>query len=137
MFCRICLAETNYTEIDYKVLSAREFPQLESIYNAYCEYKQFESQVPLFVEEFENPLTETIGYYDKETLVAFSLIYLYPSKKSCMAEQFAWNYENKKLKLGYRSIRSECARYKRLGYEYLYLGEIAGYKKELQGFEVT
>lgn len=137
MFCRICLSQTNYKEINYKLLSAENFPVIELIYNQYCEYKKFESLVPLFIEEFENPMTDIIGYYDNDNLVAFSLIYLYPSKKSCMAEQFAWNYHNKKLKLGYRSIRSECARYKRLGYDYLYLGEVTDYKSELQGFEIT
>lgn len=137
MFCRICLSRTDYKEIDYKLLSAEDFPIIESIYNQYCEYKNFKSLVPLFIEEFENPMTDIIGYYDNHNLVAFSLIYLYPSKKSCMAEQFAWNYHNKKLKLGYRSIRSECARYKRLGYDYLYLGEVTDYKSELQGFEIT
>lgn len=137
MFCRIRLQQTRYREIEYKILSSDCFGKLESIYNEYCIYRKFDSLVPLFIEEFENPMTEVLGYYDGNELVAFSLIYLYPSKKSCMAEQFAWNYRNKKLKLGYRSIRSECARYKRLGYDYLYLGESADYKQELQGFELT
>jgi arginyl-tRNA--protein-N-Asp/Glu arginylyltransferase len=54
-----------------------------------------------------------------------------------MADQFAWDYENPKLKLGYKSIRSECARYKRLGYQYYYLGEVCDYKQQLQGFELV
>ena len=112
MFCRICLSKTNYEEIEYQILDHNWFDQLETIYTTYCKIKNFESEVPLFIEEFENPMTDTIGYFENKKLVAFSLIYLYPSKRSCMAEQFAWDYTNPNLKLGYLSIRSECARYK-------------------------
>lgn len=137
MYCRICLAKTSYKEIKYKILTEDYFSQIESIYYWYCEYKNFTNIVPIFIEEIKNPMTDVLGYFDSNKLVAFSLIYLYPSRKSCVAEQFAWNYANEKLKLGYKSIRSECARYKRLGYHYLYLGEQAEYKKELQGFQTT
>ena len=48
-----------------------------------------------------------------------------------------WNYKNPKLKLGYKSIRSECAFYRKKGYEYFILGDDDDkYKKEIQGFEL-
>ena len=50
--------------------------------------------------------------------------------------QFAWDYAKPELKLGHLSLRSECAYYKDLGYEYYYLGEAHKYKSELKGFEI-
>ncbi len=136
MYCRICLKETNYTEISYKVLDVSWFGKMQEIYAQYAKAKNLQSVLPIFLEEVNAANTEIIGYFDNgENLEAFSLIYLYPSQNSCLADQFAWNYNNPRKKLGYRSVRSECARYKRLGFDYLYLGETAPYKQELQGFE--
>jgi len=133
---RIDLSKTNYKELDYVLLDYKNFPLLERIYNVYAEYKNFQSNFPLFPEEILNPYTEILGYYDTDrNISAFSLIYLYPSRHSARAEQFAWTYSNPRDKLGYKSLRSECARYKRLGYRYLYVGEWSKYKAELQGFE--
>lgn len=133
---RIDLKKTNYKELDYALLDHRHFPLLEKVYNSYTKQKNFSSNFPLFIEEVLNPYTEVLGYYNSNgDISAFSLIYLYPSKHSARAEQFAWDYANPKDRLGYKSLRSECARYKRLGYQYLYVGEWAPYKAELQGFE--
>lgn len=137
--CRIDLSKVNYKEIPCEILGPAHYPQALGIYQEYCAYCQFDQHHyhPLWIEDFQSNLIEVLGYYDNEQLVAFSITYLYPSSKSCMADQFAWNYKNPKLKLGYRSIRSECARYKRLGYDYFYLGEISSYKSQLQGFELV
>lgn len=133
---RIALEKTNYRELEYTLLDHTQFPLLEKIYNTYAEYKGFSSNFPLFLEEILNPYTEVLGYYgNNKSISAFSLIYLYPSKYSVRSEQFAWDYANPRDKLGYKSLRSECARYKRLGYQYLHIGEWAPYKAELQGFE--
>lgn len=137
--CRINLSKTNYKEIPYKLLCSNSYKQAVDIYHQYCDYRQFHPHHyhPLWIEDFESAHIDIIGYYDQDRLVAFSIVYLYPSEKSCMADQFAWNYETPSLKLGYKSIRSECARYKRLGYQYYYLGEICEYKQQLQGFELV
>lgn len=136
MYCRVCLADTNYREIPYALLTSDWYREIQLIYKQYATVKQLNSVLPIFLEELEAANTEIIGYFDSNNnLEAFSLIYLYPSQNSCMADQFAWNYKDPAKKLGYRSIRSECARYKRLGFQYLYLGESAPYKQELQGFE--
>ena len=53
-----------------------------------------------------------------------------------IADQFAWDYADPSLKLGYKSIRNECAYYKSLGYRYFILGDEDKYKQELKGFEI-
>jgi len=98
-------------------------------------YKQFKSVTPIFVEEYLDEKNDVIGYYDQEKLVAFSLIRRYNSK-NIEAVQFAWDYANPKLHLGISSLRSECALYKQLGFDYLYLGEANDYKKKINGFEI-
>lgn len=134
MYCRINLTKTNYEEIDYRILTVDSFDSVNSIYKTYCDYKKFTSVEPLFKEDFSRG--EVIGYYDNSALVAFSLIFDYKSANSVFAEQFAWDYKNPKLRLGIRSLQSECARYKKLGYDYLYLGEADDYKKKFDGFEI-
>lgn len=137
MYCRINLNNTNYKEIDHKVLDASYFDQIIDIYKSYIDYKGFTTAMPIFIEDVQQTNTEILGYYDKDELVAFSIILVYPSKKSVTADQFAWNYKNPNLKLGYKSLRSECARYKRLGFKYFYLGDYYQYKSELCGFEMA
>ena len=137
-YCRINLAETEYTELDtYRVLDSSHFDNIEDIYRQYCAYKKFSSVIPMFYEDIASSYSEILGYYHQTELVAFSLIYVYDSKKCAYAEQFAWDYKTPHLKLGYRSLESECARYKRLGYEYLYIGEYAKYKETFDGFEIV
>lgn len=138
MYCRINLKKTNYTEVDfYQILDASCYPQLQSLYKNYCKYKNFESVLPIFYEEIVSPFSEVIGYFNDGYLAAFSLINLYPTGKSVFAEQFAWDYKKPELRLGIRSLENECARYKKLGYHYLYIGEYAHYKSLFQGFEVV
>jgi hypothetical protein len=75
-----------------------------------------------------------MGYYDKDELVAFSIIQNYDDK-NVEAYQFAWDYKNPKLHLGIKSLRHECAIYKAKGYKYMYLGPAHKYKENIQGFE--
>lgn len=134
MYCRINLSKTNYKELDsYKILDNTNYSEIFLIYKTYCAYKNFDSVTPLFIEDLT--INETIGYYNDSKLVAFSLITLYKSKNSVSAIQFAWDYAHPSLRLGINSLKSECARYKRLGYSYLYLGEAHEYKKQIDGFE--
>lgn len=137
-YCRIDLSATHYQELDnYTILDETYYNKVVDIYRQYCSYKKFSSVVPMFYEDIASPYTEVLGYYDNKDLVAFSLIYLYTSSNCAHAEQFAWNYKSPDLRLGYRSLESECARYKRLGYKYLYIGEYAKYKEIFDGFEIV
>jgi len=136
-YCRIRLEKTNYKEIEYEILNESHYRVCDDIFKAYCRYRNIETTLPVFVEDFQQDYTEVIGYLDNNKIVAFSLILLYPSRKTACADHFAWDYQNPKLKIGYKSLRSECARYKRLGYDYLYLGDYYDYKSELKGFELA
>lgn len=91
--------------------------------------------MPIFIEDIQG--SEILGYFDNGKLVAWSMMLLYPSQLSVTADQFAWNYENPKIRLGIASLENECAYYKELGYHYLYLHGTDSYKKDFDGFEVV
>lgn len=136
-YCRINLANTHYSQIDgWKFITEPNFKELDALYEKYCNHKQFESVMPIFKEQFEMPNVDVIGYYDKEKLVAYSLILKFIESRSVIAERFVWDYESPKLRLGIRSLEHECALYKAEGYQYLYLGEYTEYKSEVDGFEL-
>lgn len=136
IYCRINLEKTNYKELhNYRLLGEKDYYDIVELYKTYCRYKKFESVVPIFVEEIKSPISEILGYYHMDNLVAFSLLNLYPSQQIVCAEQFAWDYKIPSLRLGYQSLKNECARYKRLGFKYLYIGEYNEYKTEFDGFE--
>ena len=102
MYCRIRLKDTNYQEYhNYRILDSSSFHKCLEIYREYVNYKKFDDVVPIFQEEFELPHTDIIGYYDENELVAFTLAYKFKSVNSVWADQFAWNYQNKKLSLGH------------------------------------
>ena len=138
MFCRIRLKDTNYQEYhNYRILDGSSFNRCLEIYKQYVTYKKFKDIVPIFVEEFELPHSDVIGYYDGNELVAFTLAYRFKTVNSVWADQFAWNYKNKKLGLGHIANKSEIALYKRLGFDYFYLGESSDYKAKLDGYEIS
>ena len=138
VYARINLTLTNYQLYDnFKVLSGLEIntQELQGLYKTYCKYKRFKSVMPIFDDEFFDSKNDTIAYYDNGIMVAFSLVRRY-NDKNAEAIQFAWNYSNPKLELGYASLRSECALYKSLGFDYLYLGGADEYKHKFDGFEI-
>ena len=90
--------------------------------------------MPIFDSEYVDIKNDIIGYFDKDTLVAFSLLRRY-NQFDVEALQFAWTYHEPKLRLGIESLKHECAVYKNLGYKFLYLGEADEYKSEIDGFE--
>ena len=45
--------------------------------------------------------------------------------------------QNPKLSMGSIANKNEIARYKRLGYDYYYLGPAMPYKQKLQGYEIA
>jgi hypothetical protein len=135
---RINLEFTNYTLFNsFKVLENPNYDELREIYRLYCEYKKFANVVPFFIEHYQAPHRDIIGYYDDGKLIAYSLLFKYPSENSVLADQFAWNYESPKLRLGIKSLENECQYYKTLGYKYLYLGEHSEYKTFFKGYELV
>lgn len=136
IYCKINLDKSNYTIMDNaKILKDPDPVKLQHIYKTYCKKKKFPSVLPMFDSEFFDPSNDVIGYYDNDELVAFSLIRKY-DKDNAEAIQFAWNYNNPKLRLGVNSLKHECALYKSLGYKNLYLFGADEYKTKIDGFEI-
>ena len=135
-FARIDLSKTNYKEsVEWKYLLEPDIPALNKIYRDYCIYKHFASVMPIFDSRYTDPMTDVIGYYDASKLVAFSLIKRYDDHNA-LCDQFAWNYNNPKLRLGIETMKTECAIYKERGFKYLYLEQAHLYKSEIDGFEI-
>ena len=135
-FARINLSENNdQASVDWEYLKDPDIPLLKDIYRTYCIYKHFASVMPLFDSQFTDPGTDVIGYHDAGKLVAFSLIKLYDNENALCA-QFAWNYQQPKLRLGIRSLQTECAIYRERGFQYLYLDQAHLYKQGITGFEL-
>jgi len=135
-FARINLVETNYEQsVKWQYLRVPDIELLNTIYKDYCVHKRFASVMPIFDSRYRDPMTDVIGYYDQDALVAFSLIRRYDNKNA-LCDQFAWNYNNPKLRLGIETMKTECAIYRARGFEYLYLEQAHLYKSEITGFEI-
>ena len=135
-FCRINLAKTNYSLYPgaERFTWASGLAPYETIYRDYCVHKQFESVMPLFLQQFQDPNNDTHIFKNSSDRVAWSLCRRW-DHRNVESLQFAWNYREPELKLGRRSLEHECAYYKQLGYEYLYLGQVAEYKTRFDGYE--
>ena len=138
LYAYINLQKTDYKpyNFDYKILPKNTDPQpLLDIYRSYAIHKNFESAWPVYAEEFSAPHNDIIGYYDQGKIVAWSMIYKV-AKRTVWSMQFAWDYKKPELKLGYKSLRHECALYRDQGYETMLIDEDMKYKGELQGYEI-
>jgi len=136
-YCRIDLSKTNYEKLDNAVMFVYPpIDKLRTIYEKYCIHKKFTSVMPLFDSFFIDRTIDIWGYLNREKeLVAFSIVKKH-DEKNAESLQFAWDYKNPELEIGYESLKHECTVYKQLGYRYLYLGEADAYKSKLQGYEV-
>jgi len=137
LFSRINLLKTNYDILSRaKLLHEPDYNVLKNIYDRYCNHKKFIDPIPFILDKYTCNNRDIIGYYNKENLVAYSLILKYPDEHSVLSDQFAWDYYDPKLRLGIKSLEHECAFYKSLGYNYLYLGEHSKYKSKFAGYEL-
>ena len=135
-FARIDLSKTNYpVNVKWEYLFNPNTTELNQIYRDYCKYKHFASVMPIFDSRYTDPMTDVIGYYDSNQLVAFSLIRRYDNHNA-LCDQFAWNYNKPRLRLGIETMKTECAIYRARGFKYLYLEQAHLYKSEIQGFEI-
>lgn len=137
LYARINLQNTNYSIMptNWKLIKNPNIEELNNIYKKYCQYKKFQSVMPIFPTEYTSVDNDIIGYYDNKQIVAFSIMRKYDSS-NVEAVQFAWTYNNPKLRLGIKSLEHECALYKSLGFNFLYLGEANEYKSKILGFEI-
>jgi len=135
-FCRIDLSKTNYSLYPSaeRFTWASGLEPYESIYQDYCAHKQFESVMPLFLQQFQDSHNDTHVYRNGSDIVAWSLCRRW-DKHNVESLQFAWNYQQPALELGRCSLEHECAYYKLQGYKYLYLGQVAKYKTSFDGYE--
>ena len=138
-FARIDPSKTNYEpcvawayieHFDDKTLA-----RLADIYKTYTTYKHFASVMPVFHIRYTDPMTDVIGYYDNQKLVAWSLIRRFDNHNA-LCDQFAWTYHSPKMRLGIETMKTECAIYKARGFQYLYLEQAHLYKSEIDGFEL-
>ena len=135
-FARIDLSQTNYTPtVKWEYLRDPDIPRLNLIYRDYCKYKHFASVMHIFDSRYTDSMTDVIGYYDNNKLVAFSLIKRYDNENA-LCDQFAWNYHNPRLRLGIETLQTECAIYRERGFQYLYLEQAHLYKQSIDGFEL-
>jgi hypothetical protein len=137
-YARIDLSKTTYQPtVVYQYLLATDdnINQLNEIYRTYCIYRHFGSVMPIFPRQYTDPMTDIIGYYDNNQLVAFSLIKRFDDDNA-LCEQFAWTYHRPRMRLGIESLITECAIYRERGFQYLYLDQAHLYKQGLEGFEL-
>ena len=138
-FARINLAKTNYEpSVTWRYITSRDadtLSRLDRIYRDYCVHKKFSSVMPMFHSRYTDPMTDVIGYYDQDQLVAWSLIRRFDDHNA-LCDQFAWTYHNPRLRLGIETMKTECAIYRARGFEYLYLEQAHLYKQEIDGFEL-
>ena len=133
IYCRIRLSKTDYDLYENSlIIKEPNLKQLQKIYKKYCDYKKFKSVQPIFENDVK--VNKIMGYYYKYELVAFTM--LYPlDNHNIESLQFAWDYENPKLRLGIVSLENECAWAKQNGYKFLYLGQDDRYKSQFKGYE--
>ena len=135
-FARVDLSKTNYSiDIEWMYITRPDIAALNAIYREYCVYKKFSSVMPMFHSRYTDPMTDVIGYYEQDQLVAWSLIRRFDDRNA-LCDQFAWTYHNPRLRLGIETMKTECAIYRARGFEYLYLEQAHLYKQEIDGFEL-
>ncbi len=135
-YARIRLASTDYVPVvSWQWLREPCIPQLNKIYQDYCRHKRFASVMPIFDSDYTSADNDVIGYLVQDQLVAFSIIHRFDDKNALCA-QFAWTYHNPRMRLGIESLKTECAIYRDLGFDYLYLDQAHSYKHQFQGFEL-
>ena len=135
-YSRVKLNQTNYIILNnWSYIKDIDISVLNLIYRKYCAYKNFQSVMPIFDSEYKDPNNDVIGYYNNNSLIAFSLVKRYDEKNAGLL-QFAWDYEEPKLRLGIESLKNECAIYKQRGFQHLYLGGNEKYKRFLDGYEI-
>ena len=138
-FARIDLSQTDYQPtVEWRYVESREpavLAQLDEIYRTYCIYRHFGSVMPMFHSRYSDPMADVIGYYDSGRLVAWSLIRRF-DQHNALCDQFAWTYHRPRMRLGIKTMKTECAIYRARGFHYLYLEQAHLYKQEIQGFEL-
>jgi len=135
-FGRINLARTNYEiSCDWLLLQPPPVPELLRIYRDYCRHKHFISVMPMIAGRFLDAATDVIGYRHQGRLVAWSMLRRW-DQHNVLSDHFAWDYRDPRLRLGIRSLETECAIYRDRGFEWMYFERVEPYMMDMQGFEL-
>ena len=135
-FGRIRLEDTNYAvDLEYAVLDPVPVDEVLRVYRDYCAHKHFYSVMPMLPGRLTAADTEMIGYHDQGRLVAWSMYRVWDDE-NVLSDHHAWDYRNPKLRLGRRSLETECAIYRDRGYRWMYFESVEPYMLDLQGFEI-
>lgn len=135
-FGRICLHKTTYVnDIEPELLVPVPVKEINRIYRAYCAHKHFRSVMPMIHGRFLVPGTEVWGYRDQGQLVAWSMYRIWDTH-SVVCDHHAWDYRNPRLRLGIRSLHTECAIYRDRGFRHMYFESVEPYMFDIEGFEI-
>jgi hypothetical protein len=135
-FGRIDLERTQYiSDFDWQILDPVPVNDVLRVYREYCAHKHFASVIPMVPGRLTAPGTEIIGYRDRDRLVAWSMYRIWDDR-NILSDHFAWDYRNPRLRLGIRSIETECAIYRDRGYRWMYFESVEPYMLDLEGFEM-
>ena len=137
-YARIRLSDTDYhpcVPYQFAAVTPDVVARCQEIYAAYCRYRQFPSVMPLFSSQLQDPMTDVLLYPAAGVVQAFSMIRRLDTH-SAWAQQFAWTYHDPAQRLGILSLETECAIYRDLGFQWLYLDRADPYKHQFQGFEI-
>jgi hypothetical protein len=135
-FGRINLGNTTYDiNAHWELLKDPPIQELLRVYRDYCRHKHFLSVIPMVPERFTESGTDIIGYRDRGRLVAWSMLRRWGTH-SVLSDHFAWDYRDPALRLGIRSLETECAIYRDLGYQWMYFESVEPYMLSMQGFDV-
>ena len=135
-FGRINLAATTYQQdLDAELLDPVPVDAVMKVYRDYCAHRRFQSVMPMIPGRLITPGTEIWGYRDNGVLVAWSMYRVWDDD-NILSDHFAWDYRNPRLRLGIRSIETECAIYRSRNYRWMYFESVEPYMLDLQGFEI-
>ena len=135
-FGRIDLTATTYVaSLPYQVLDPVPVHDVLRVYREYCLHKHFQSVMPMIPGRLTASQTEIIGYHDEAQLVAWSMYRVWDAE-NILSDHHAWNYRNPRLRLGARSLETECAIYRDRGYRYMYFESVQPYMLDIQGFQL-
>ena len=134
MYGRINLSKVNCI-VDDKIFHVKpSIEEARDVYHEYCRYKKFESIFPLYIGDIK--YYEWFCYFEDHKLIAWQQTQIYPEDKVAFQIQFAWNYHNPDLELGWRFNDHVSAWLKLKGYDYLYMGDHEPYMSKLNGYEI-
>ena len=110
--------------------------QCDIIFKKYCKYKGYDDHSSQLVDKpYGNK--DYFVYWHNDKIIAYTQLTRF--RKSAVAGEFAWDYENPELSLGTVAQNFECTLYRDMRYLYYYSSyayeNVCEYKSHYNGFE--